>query len=82
MKTKKFEKKLSLNKKTIAHLNNGDMKSLQGGDVPSGCTCPFCQVNENSTVISLCPTVAPTCQTCATEAPPEVQCAGPPCNIP
>jgi natural product precursor len=75
MKTKKFEKKLSLNKKTIANLNNGDMKHLQGGIKPTGCTCPFCRVTENS----LCPTAAITCQTCDTKAPPGQQCEGPPC---
>jgi natural product precursor len=31
MKTRTFSKKLTLNKKTIADLNNGDMKSIHGG---------------------------------------------------
>ena len=36
MKTKKFQKKLTLNKKTIVDLNNGEMKGAQGGaDEPS-----------------------------------------------
>jgi len=32
MKTKKFEKKLVLNKKTIAHLANGELNAAKGGD--------------------------------------------------
>lgn len=31
MKAKKLTKKLNLNKKTVAHLNSGDMKDVQGG---------------------------------------------------
>jgi hypothetical protein len=31
MKTKKFDKKLALNKKTISSLNNGQMKHAYGG---------------------------------------------------
>jgi hypothetical protein len=30
MKTKKIDKKLSLNKKTIVHLNNTEMDDIQG----------------------------------------------------
>ena len=37
MKTKKFNKTLVLNKKTIANLKNGEMKKVQGGK-----TCPPC----------------------------------------
>ena len=32
MKTKKFDQKLSLNKKTIAHLQDGAMQQAKGGD--------------------------------------------------
>lgn len=31
MKTKKFNKTLALNKKTVAHLNNDNMNALNGG---------------------------------------------------
>lgn len=31
MKPKSFSKKLALSKKTIAHLNDGDMKGVHGG---------------------------------------------------
>jgi hypothetical protein len=53
MKTKQFGKKLSLNKKTIAHLDDAKMSNVQGGIDTSptayGATCcstlsngPFC----------------------------------------
>jgi hypothetical protein len=31
MKTKKFNKKLSLNKETISHLNSGQLQNVYGG---------------------------------------------------
>ena len=34
MKTKKFEKKLSLNKKTVANLSNKEMFGVHGGELP------------------------------------------------
>ena len=43
MKQKMFDKKLSLNKKTIAHLDNGEMKEVYGGDRPdthNSCAVP------------------------------------------
>jgi hypothetical protein len=49
MKSKKFEKKLELNKETIANLKINQMKDIRGGLAPSeksecatcsGCTCP------------------------------------------
>jgi len=50
MKTKKVNKKLSLNKKTIANLGNNEMNGVHGGGtlnslccIPSGfsiCKCP------------------------------------------
>jgi hypothetical protein len=46
MKPKKIEKKLFLNKKTIAHLNNGQLgKAKGGGDTTSCDTCETCQTN-------------------------------------
>lgn len=39
MKTKKFEKKLNLNKKTISSLEVYEMKNARGAG-PSGVTCP------------------------------------------
>jgi hypothetical protein len=45
MKTKKFRKKLLLNKKTIANMNNNEMLSVKGG-LPNTdytfCTCTWC----------------------------------------
>lgn len=45
MKTKKFQKKLSLNKGTVAHLGSDEEKRVKGGcrpTDPSACTydCP------------------------------------------
>jgi hypothetical protein len=42
MKTKPFDKKLVLNKKTIAHLDNDKMNAVQGG-------MPTCITNMNIT---------------------------------
>jgi hypothetical protein len=56
MKTKKFDKKLLLNKKTIAHLDNGEMLDLRGGISGSRCdveTCPLLCPPETGWV--LCP---------------------------
>ncbi len=44
MKTKKFEKKLWLNKKTIAHLGNIQLGNVKGGDLKT--TLFPCQVSE------------------------------------
>ena len=41
MKTKRFEKKLVLNKKTIAHLENQGMHAVQGG-ATLACTIVTC----------------------------------------
>lgn len=41
MKTKKFSKRLMLNKKTVAHLDNNEMKVANGGQDPSAAgMCP------------------------------------------
>ena len=41
MRTKKFSKKLMLNKKTVAHLDNNEMNAAHGGIHPSLIgTCP------------------------------------------
>jgi hypothetical protein len=33
MKSKQFNKKMTLNKKTVANLNNGEMREVNGGDI-------------------------------------------------
>jgi natural product precursor len=48
MTTRKFDKKLVLNKRTVSHLDNKEMKNLHGG----------AKVTQRET---LCP---PTCLTC------------------
>lgn len=42
MKTKNFDKKLNLNKKTIVHLNNGEMRNFYGRGVGPICLTSDC----------------------------------------
>lgn len=42
MKTKKIDKKLELNKKTIAHLGTKEMKDVYAGISGSWCGNPTC----------------------------------------
>jgi natural product precursor len=39
MRLKKLSKKLSLNKRTIAHLKDSEMKAIYGGITGSACYC-------------------------------------------
>jgi hypothetical protein len=74
MKTKKFHKKLALNKKTIVHLSNGDLKGVDGGkldcatgEVPTCITYNTytCHTCEGYTNCRTCPiTCNPTCFIC------------------
>jgi len=68
MKTKRFDKKLVLNKKTIAHLGRGELNAVEGGI-------------ECLMTISYCPTyrTCPTdCKTCLqTGVPVCLACADP-----
>ena len=69
MKTKKFEKKLALNKKTVANLNNVQLSNVKGGGViPSdpGFAC--------LPTFETCGTCAATCDTCFTECVTCVTC--------
>lgn len=46
MKTKNFSKRLVLNKKTVANLNNHDMKNIYGGRETGATECVTnCQTN-------------------------------------
>lgn len=57
MKTKKFSKKLLLNKKTIADLNNVKLKNVPGGGHDTVyITCPPCIVTDDGCTYS--------CETC------------------
>ncbi len=58
MKPKKLKRKLSLNKKTIADLSNGNMGLVLGGRPATSNICPITQCG--------CPTDTCTCQTCET----------------
>lgn len=57
MKTKRFDKKLVLNKKTIAHLHNGEMKAVAGGNPPG----PICKSAPLLTCVSAFGWSCPTC---------------------
>jgi natural product precursor len=57
MGSKKFCKKLSLSKKTIANLNNGEMKNVQGGTTCGTCACP---TYGGGSCITVCYTFYPT----------------------
>ena len=52
MKVKNFDKKLSLNKKTIAHLKMEDLGRVKGGAI-TFYSCQFTQCNE--TFCKMCP---------------------------
>ncbi len=66
MKAKKFNKRLSLNKKTIANLNGGMMGNVYGGIIlptkPPAATCLECTTNETIYPCETCYT----CETCVT----------------
>lgn len=61
MKTKKFDKKLSLNKTTVAHLGNVEMKDVKGGDLTDTCKtgCPTitCPVGCPPQPTDICPDI-------------------------
>jgi hypothetical protein len=57
MKTKRFDKKLSLNKKTIARLNDGEMVDVNGGFVITIMpTCVVICTETCSCILSVCDT--------------------------
>lgn len=56
MKTRKFDKKLTLNKETVSNLNNGQMKLAYGGAPPT-------DVVYEKTVGGVAPPIV-TCNTC------------------
>ncbi|MCX6579019.1 MAG: class I lanthipeptide [Candidatus Aminicenantes bacterium] len=56
MKTKKFDKKLALNKKTIADLSNGEMGKIQGGGYDTALShCLACMETNYSRCLTQCP---------------------------
>lgn len=56
MKTKPFNKKLVLNKKTVSHLNRRELKAVDGGE-------EICDTDQAPTCISF---QGLTCETCPT----------------
>jgi hypothetical protein len=74
MKSKNFHKHLTLNKKTIANLNNGEMHGVHGGGDSLGTICcnptdkSLCNCPTDPSLV--CPATNDTCRTnceCATE---------------
>lgn len=55
MKTKKFDKKLLLNKKTIADLDSSEMIDLRGGITGSRCVADTCWIVCDLTDEIYCP---------------------------
>jgi hypothetical protein len=53
MKSQKFSKKLSLNKKTIAHLSDNEKQAIQGGQSKIPCPTDLCPTSPQR-----CPTVS------------------------
>jgi DNA-binding Xre family transcriptional regulator len=60
MKPKKLSKKLTLGKRTIANMNDGEMNRIRGGSIPY-VTCPILTCG-GCTLPSLCPTCYTDCQ--------------------
>lgn len=56
MKTKEVKKKLFLHKKTIMHLNNGQLWYAKGGSTISCHTCETCGTCDTCTCNKLCNT--------------------------
>ncbi len=67
MKTKKFNKKLTLNKKTVVNLDSSNMNGVQGGIVETYYTCPtnltHCRTR-CATYCPLCPSLDTACPDC------------------
>jgi hypothetical protein len=65
MKTKNFEKKLTLNKKTIANLNRGQLAQARGGGETTSCyTCDTCLTYCSCTCETCVPTGIDPTQDC------------------
>ena len=61
MKTKKFGKKLVLNKKTVAHLGSGELNAAKGGDPATviGQSCNWCYATNPTCTCKTCFTICP-----------------------
>ena len=76
MKSKKFRKKLSLNKKTVADLNTGAMKRVRGGDYSVQPPC----FDPGPTGDVTCATCLTYCATCDNTCTCESACVTSPCQ--
>jgi len=62
MKTKKFDKKLSLNKKTVSNLSSNQMKSAYGGYETFERT--YCRTDCATNCVTMCSACVMTCLIC------------------
>jgi hypothetical protein len=54
MKTKKFSRRLELNKKTVANLDVKVMGKVKGGNsIITNCTCGYCETESCNTICFL-----------------------------
>lgn len=65
MKTKQFEKRLTLNKKTIADLSNEQMNHVKGGcaSKPGETSCHTYRCTQLCSLIIICPITDPVTNT-------------------
>jgi len=65
MKVKKFDKRLSLNKVTVANLGTSAMHKIQGGAVTVTANCHSCNISCNTKDPEFCTDCCtdPTCET-------------------
>ena len=85
MKPKKFNKRLSLNKKTIADLNNGQLDNVKGGLTQEPCpgTIEPCLLTQRTCTCDTCPSGGLRYACCETAGEltchPETICGSLPC---
>jgi len=63
MKTKKLNNKLTLNKKTISHLDGIEMGDLKGGIIRDSIwvSMCLCDTDEKTNCVPSCPSIIETC---------------------
>ena len=77
MKTKKFNKKLSLNKNTVSNLNLRNMALVKGGDIPPFTQVTNCEVSCLSKCLQTCNEF--TCELDCTQSGCVTVCGSNPC---
>jgi hypothetical protein len=76
MKIKKTGKKLTLNKNTVAHLDNGELNAIQGGDgfTKVGLSCLYCPITTDAYTCVTCRTGLSICDACLETEPISACC--------